>query len=138
MGNNTEKESSAESAEKLAGIKELEKEIQDFNKFTKDTAEKLRTYIPNRRKQDYVNCKEYCTGYARDNGLELPLCTNSGESFESDCHVGCEKLFVTTLMKTEFIGKCDDSRKYPAKEDSESYLNEEAKKYKKAQDSQIL
>lgn len=96
----------------LAKMTELRKESEDSNKLTKEKVEEY-------RKKNYYgyngeNMKQ-CTEYVGGKGLKLPICSNSGQSLESRCHLNCDKEFVTPLMKGEFVGKCNDPRKYPMK-----------------------
>lgn len=103
----------AENRKRLAEIKELQGEILDSNEITKEKADKYRENLTEQRKQQYEDCKRDCTDYVRRRGLETPLCSNTGETYESYCHIDCDKEYITPLIDEKYIGRCDDPRKYP-------------------------
>lgn len=102
------------------GIRELQKEILESNSPTKKNMEKYRNELTEVERKQYKNCKDYCTEYAERNGLKFPLCSNAGESYESCCHLSCDKEFVSPILDAEFVGRCDDPRKYPMQSDGKN------------------
>lgn len=40
--------------------------------------------------------------------VQFPVCSNSGETFESCCHFDCDKKYVDQSIKANRIGRCDE------------------------------
>lgn len=97
----------------LAQKKQLDEEITNFYKLTKEQVEERRKQLTKSKKQKYENCERECTERVTRKGSKIPICSNSGHSFDSYCHMNCDKKFVTSRMEIEFVGECGDPKKYP-------------------------
>lgn len=62
----------------------------------------------------YKVCKEDCD--EENEKKKYPthkVCSNSGRTFDSVCHLMCDFYFQDIFLKTKFIGACDDPNKVP-------------------------
>lgn len=106
------RESNNSDDEFKGGKKELNNEIISSNTPTIERLEENRKKISGFSQYFYERCKRECTKTVDEKAIKLPVCSSSGKSYESCCHFDCDKKYVSPHLKAEFIGKCDDPRKY--------------------------
>lgn len=63
------------------------------------------------KKAEYESCKKFCTRYIKLKDEKFPVCSDTNESFDSYCHLKCEKDYVSSSIEKRFDGACDDPNK---------------------------